>query len=50
MLCTLSVKIALYWIAEKVTKIKLVMILIKNFDKYHHLFNLHIFGYYFVFS
>ena len=49
MLCTLSVRIALYWIAEKVTKIKLV-ILIKIFDKYHHLFNLHIFGYYFVFS
>ena len=24
---------------EKVTKIKLVMVIVKSFDKYHHLFN-----------
>ena len=26
--------------AEKVTKIKIVMVIVKSFDKYHHLFNL----------
>ena len=31
-----------YRTAEKVTKIKLVMVIVKIFDKYHHLFNLHI--------
>ena len=31
-----------YRTAEKVTKIKLVMVMVKSFDKYHHLFNLHI--------
>ena len=30
-----------YWTAEKVTKIKLVMVMVKSFDKYHHLFNNH---------
>ena len=29
-------------IAEKVAKIKIVMLMAKSFDKYHHLFNLHI--------
>ena len=33
-----------YWIGEKVTKIRHVMVMVKGFDKYHHLFNLHIFG------
>ena len=32
-----------YWTAEKVTKIRLVMVMVKGFDKYHHFFNLHIF-------
>ena len=31
-----------YRAAEKATKIKLVMVMINSFDKYHHLFNLHI--------
>ena len=31
-----------YRTAEKVTKIKLVMVMVKSFDKHHHLFNLHI--------
>ena len=31
-----------YWTAEKVTKIKLGMVMVKSFDKYHHLFNPHI--------
>ena len=31
-----------YRTAEKVTKIKLVMVMVKSFDKCHHLFNLHI--------
>ena len=30
-----------YRTAEKVTKIKLVMVMVKHFDKCHHLFNLH---------
>ena len=29
-----------YRTAEKVTKIKLVMVIVKSFDKYHHFFNL----------
>ena len=29
-----------YRTAEKVTNIKLVMLMVKSFDKYHHLFNL----------
>ena len=28
--------------AEKVTKIKLAMVIVKSFYKYHYLFNLHI--------
>ena len=39
-----------YRTAEKVTKIKLVMVMVKSFDKYHHLFNLSHFGCYLVFS
>ena len=32
-----------YWTAEKVTKIKLLMVMVKSFGKYHHhLSNLHI--------
>ena len=31
-----------YRASEKVTKIKPVMVMVKRFDKYHHLFNLHI--------
>ena len=31
-----------YRTAEKVTKIKLVMVIVQIFDKYHHLFNVHI--------
>ena len=31
-----------YRTAKKVTKIKLVMVIVKIFDKYHYLFNLHI--------
>ena len=31
-----------YWTAEKVTKIKLAIVMVKSFDKYHHLFNPHI--------
>ena len=31
-----------YRTAEKITKIKLVMVIVKSFDKYHHLFNRHI--------
>ena len=31
-----------YRTAEEVTKIKLVMVMVKGFDKSHHLFNLHI--------
>ena len=33
---------------KKVTKIKLVRVLVKSFDKSHHLDALHIFGYCFV--
>ena len=33
------------WRAEKVTKIKL-RVLVKSFDKSHHIYALHIFGYY----
>ena len=28
--------------AEKVIKVKHVMVIVESFDKYHHLFNLHI--------
>ena len=31
-----------YGTAERVTKVKLVMVMVKSFDKYHHLFNLNI--------
>ena len=31
-----------YRTAEKVAKIKLVMVMVNIFDKYHHLFNLHV--------
>ena len=31
-----------YWTAEKVTKIKHEMVMVKRFEKYHHLFNLQI--------
>ena len=31
-----------YRTALKVTKIKLVMVIVKSFDKYHHVFNLNI--------
>ena len=31
-----------YRTAEKVTKIKLVMVLVESFEEYHHLFNLHL--------
>ena len=31
-----------YRIAEKVTKIKFVMVIVKSFDKYHNFFNFHI--------
>ena len=37
-----QILLKLYWTAEKVTKIKLVIVLIKSFNKYHHRFNLHI--------
>ena len=28
-----------YWTAEKVSKIILVMVMVKSFEEYHHLFN-----------
>ena len=31
-----------YRTTEKVTKIKFVMVIVKSFDRYYHLFNLHI--------
>ena len=31
-----------YRIAEKVTKIKFAMVIVKSFDKYHNFFNFHI--------
>ena len=31
-----------YRTSEKVTEIKLVMVMVKKFEKSHHLFNLHI--------
>ena len=31
-----------YRTSEKVTKIKLVMVMVKSFEKYHHLFSRHI--------
>ena len=34
--------------AEKMTKVKLVRVLVTSFDKFHHLCNLHIFGLCFV--
>ena len=39
-----------HWTAEKVTKIKLVIVMVKLFDKWRYLFNLHIVGYSFVSS
>ena len=38
-----------YLKAEKRTKIKFVMVIVKSFPKSHHLLNLYIFGHYFVF-
>ena len=40
----LQILVQFYKTDEKVTKIKLVMVIIKikSFDKYHHLFNVHI--------
>ena len=35
-------RILFYRTADKVTKIKLVMVIVKSFDKYHHFFNLYI--------
>ena len=32
--------------SEKMTKIKFVMVMVKKFDKYHHLCNLHIFTFF----
>ena len=37
-----------YWTAEEITKIKLVMVMVKSFDKYYHLFNLHIFRFFMI--
>ena len=31
-----------YWTAEKVTEIRLAMVMVECFDKYYHLFNLQI--------
>ena len=45
-----QIMLQFYRTAEKVTKIKLVMVMVKSFDKYRHLFNLSHFGYNFVFS
>ena len=38
----LQILLQFYRTAEKVTKIKLVMVIVKSFDKYHNLFNFHI--------
>ena len=38
-----------YWTAYKMIKKKLEVVMLKSFGKYHHLFNLHIFCYYFAF-
>ena len=38
-----------YWTATKVTRIELVTLMVKGLEKCHHLFKLHIFGYYFAF-
>ena len=38
----LQILLQFYRAAEKATKIKLVMVMVNKFDKYHHLFNLHI--------
>ena len=37
-----QVLLQFYGTSENVTKIKLVMVMVKSFDKYHHDFNLHI--------
>ena len=37
-----QILLQLYRTAEKFTKIKLVIVMVKSFYKYHHLFNLHI--------
>ena len=44
----IQILLQFYWRAEKMTKIKLLIVLAKSFEKSHHLFNLHISGYYFV--
>ena len=35
-----QILLTFFWTAEKVTKIKHEMVMVKSFDKYHHLFNL----------
>ena len=38
----IQILLQFYWTAEKVTKTKLVMVMVKSFDKSHYHFNLHI--------
>ena len=37
-----------FWAAEKITKIKLVIVMVKSLDKYNYLFNLLIFRFFMI--